>query len=548
MPRNSTAPRRQARRVQRQKVAGAVLGQPWGISPAGLERVLADAERFMTTPVESVSRTTEAVSGETEESVEYSFRLTTRNGVGQIRIYGPLVSSSSFLSWWYDSYDVLANEITQALSDPGIKALILTLDSPGGHVNGCQELARIMRAARGQKPIVAFVEGDACSAAYWLASACDEIVCAETAIVGCLGAQVAYLDTAKYLENYGLREIVITSSQTPEKNRPPVDDEGRRAWQQMVDDIADVFLNTVAEYRGVSRDDVDARFGQGAVLVGARAVSAGLADRVGTYESLHAELAGGTWRSSADDQSGENTTAARAALTKEEPMPRLKRIGVKRAAAVAAAFEANAEVRSLVTRDVGIAEGDIGTVVEVRDGSFYQVRVGDGEDAYAWLAEDELEVATAGPADDENADASDDVADDEKNTASEDQADEKETTARRAKPSAFQKALTAARTAERKRISGILALASKASLESLITMVNDPSCTPEAAAHRLLTGKVTGVRAAGLSQLAGDEADLTQNGGVSAIADAGGRQSDAERILATTALFNPRAVARKPRG
>ncbi|MCA2992080.1 S49 family peptidase [Gemmatimonas sp.] len=528
---------RQARHSRRQQVIGAVVGQPWGISPSGLERVLATAERLMASP-------TEAVSAEAEDGVEYSYRLTTRQGVGQIRVYGPLVSASSWLSWYYDSYGVLAHEITQALRDPAVKALVLTIDSPGGHVNGCQELARIIRAARGSKPIVAFIEGDACSAAYWIASACDEIVTAETSALGCLGAQVAYLDATKALEQWGLREIVITSSQTPEKNRPPVDDEGKRAWQQMVDDIADVFLGTVADYRGVTREDVDARFGQGAVLVGARAVAAGLADRVGTYEALHAELASGTWRGST--ASDATPTAARAAQPNgEEPMPRLKRIGARRAASTAAAYEANAEVRSLVTRDVGIAEGDIGTVTEVRDGSFYRVQVGEGEDTYAWLAEDEIEAAASAPADEAPADASEDEESDETMATDE---DEEETTARKAKPSAFRAALAAARTAERKRITGILALASRASLESLLGMVADPSCTPEAAAHRLLTGKVAGVRAAGLSQLAGDEADLTQHGGVSAIGEGPATQSDADRIVATTALFNPRAIARKPRG
>lgn len=521
---------RQARHSRRQQVIGAVVGQPWGISPSGLERVLTTAERLMASP-------TEAVSAEAEDGVEYSYRLTTRQGVGQIRIYGPLVSASSWLSWYYDSYGVLAHEITQALRDPAVTALVLTIDSPGGHVNGCQELARIIRAARGSKPIVAFIEGDACSAAYWIASACDEIVTAETSALGCLGAQVAYLDATKALEQWGLREIVITSSQTPEKNRPPVDDEGKRAWQQMVDDIADVFLGTVADYRGVTREDVDARFGQGAVLVGARAVAAGLADRVGTYEALHAELASGTWRGST--ASDATPTAARAAQPNgEEPMPRLKRIGARRAASTAAAYEANAEVRSLVTRDVGIAEGDIGTVTEVRDGSFYRVQVGEGEDTYAWLAEDEIEAAASAPADEAPADASEDEESDETMATDE---DEEETTARKAKPSAFRAALAAARTAERKRITGILALASRASLESLLGMVADPSCTPEAAAHRLLTGKVAGVRAAGLSQLAGDEADLTQHGGVSAIDHSAGAPSE-NPIVAALRVTNPRAL------
>lgn len=546
MPTRKPKVRRETRTVRRQQLLGAVLGQAWGITPGGLERVLADADQLSARPAEAVSSVTEAVSATTEDSVEYSWRLRRRQGVGQIRVYGPLVSTSSWMSWFYDSYDVLANEISTALADPTIKALVLTFDSPGGHVNGCQELARIIRAARGQKPIVAFVEGDACSAAYWIASACDEIVTGETSILGCLGAQIAYIDDSKLMEAWGLREITITSSQTPEKNRAPTDDTGRQAWQRMVDDIAAVFLDTVAEYRGVSRAEADARFGQGAVMVGARAVAAGLADRIGTYESLHAELASGAWRNSRSS-SGAESTVARATTTQEHVMPRLKQIGAKRRAAVAAAFEANTEVRSLVTRDVGIAEGDIGTVDEVRDGSFYRVRVGESDDSYAWLAEDEIEAVSTPVTDDPPADASDETDDDE-STASEDETDEEETTAsRRAKPSAFRSALAAARAAERKRITGILALASKASLEALLPLVQDASCTPEAAAHRLLTGKVKGARTTALGQLAGDEAAL-QAARVSGVADGTTTQSDADRIVATAALFNPRAIARKPRG
>lgn len=225
-------------------------------------------------------------------------------------------------------------------------------------------------------------------------------------------------------------------------------------------------------------------------------------------------------------------------------MPGARKPGAARTrTTVAAAFETNAEVRSLVTRDVGIAEGDLGTVTEIRDGSFYRVQVGDGEDTYAWLAEDEIEV----PAAVEGEAPADDTAE-EANASEDDEEEETPAATRRARPSAFQSALGAARSAERARITGILALAPKANLAALMTLVADPSCTPEKAAHRLLTGAVKGARPAALGQLAGDEAAITANGDLTGIADGETTQTDAQRIIATMEQFNPRAVARKPRG
>ncbi len=532
-PRKSSRRRESASR--RSDIFGAVLGSGWGISPQGLELVFARAEQALSAP--------SAVDAKPSDAVERSWSMTKRDGVAQLRVHGPLVSSDSWMRYYFASYEDIAHELHIAMTDQSIKALVLTISSPGGHVNGCQELAQIISAARGSKPIVAFVEGDACSAAYWVASACDEIVAAETSVLGCLGVQVAYLDDSKLLENWGLREIVVTSSQTPEKNRAPIDDAGRAAWQQMVDDLADVFLTTVATNRGVDRSVVDAQFGRGAVLVAKRAVSAGMVDRIGTYESLHAELAGGVWRA-AQGGSATPSPAAAAATPKETPMPGARKPGAARTrTTVAAAFETNAEVRSLVTRDVGIAEGDLGTVTEIRDGSFYRVQVGDGEDTYAWLAEDEIEV----PAAVEGEAPADDTAE-EANASEDDEEEETPAATRRARPSAFQSALGAARSAERARITGILALAPKANLAALMTLVADPSCTPEKAAHRLLTGAVKGARPAALGQLAGDEAAITANGDLTGIADGETTQTDAQRIIATMEQFNPRAVARKPRG
>lgn len=211
----------------------------------------------------------------------------------------------------------------------------------------------------------------------------------------------------------------------------------------------------------------------------------------------------------------------------------------------AAAHEPNSEVRVLVTRDVGVAEGDIGEVLEIRDGSFYRIQLGESE--YAWLAEDELEAATSSSSDDEASDNPDDATDDAEASSEEDE-DEETQASRRAKPSAFRSALASARKAERQRITGILALAKAAPMAALLKMIEDPKCTPEGAALQLVTGKVAGVNAQALAQLAGDDQSLSNIGSI----DGGDTPPNtASAIVATLQQHNPRALkasARTTRG
>lgn len=515
------------------RVLSAVLSQPWCITPEGLQLVLAVVSRGHITP--------EALEAAAGRELDNTHNVTVRDGVALIPVSGTLTARASMFGdiSGATSYTTIVRDVQSAIAASDVKAIVLRFDSPGGQVHGCAEAAQLLFELRGKKPLIAYVEGSACSAAYWLAAACDEIVVASTAMLGCLGCQMAYMDDSKRLAAEGLNEVIITSSQTPEKNRSPTDDEGLRAYQQIVDDLAAEFLNNVATLRGVPRDTVDAQYGRGAVLVGARAVSAGLGDRIGSYETLHAELlAGGTPRALPVVPLARSHTPT-GKLSMKRTAKRPTSAGARNAA-TAAAFESGAEVTSLVTRDVGIAAGDIGTVVDIRDGSFYRVQTGDDESvSYAWLSEDEIE-AVAEPVDptDTGTDSGTDGGDGGDGGAG----------ARDAKPSAFQAALTAAATAERKRITGILALANKVQLSALMGMIAEANCTEHEAAHRVLTGKVTGARTPALGKLAGDEAALQANGGITTTAEGAPTQTTAQRILATTEAFNPRAVARKPRG
>ncbi len=159
---------------------------------------------------------------------------------------------------------------------------------------------------------------------------------------------------------------------------------------------------------------------------------------------------------------------------------------------------------------------------------------------------DEDEEDTSSSADDSS---DEEEQDDEENAEGDgtdgDEENDEEEKARRLP--AAQRAIDNAVTAERARITGILALRNRASMDALMGFINDPKATPESAAHSLMTGKVKGARNSTLANLANDEAKLQQNGGLSGDGEPTTHQTEAQRILATVQQFNPRAVARKPR-
>lgn len=207
--------------------------------------------------------------------------------VGSVFRYANLFTSVSGAT----SLQVVATDFQQALDDPSIDAVLLSIDSPGGQASGIGEFADAVFAARGVKPIWAYVSDMGASAAYWIASAADRVVVAPAAMLGSIGVLASYTDTSQRDAAQGVKQVRIVSSQSPRKALDPSSPEGYQAAQDVADQIAALFVASVARNRGVTPGDVLQDFGQGGLLIGQAAVDAGLADAVGSFEGTLAGLA-----------------------------------------------------------------------------------------------------------------------------------------------------------------------------------------------------------------------------------------------------------------
>lgn len=267
---------------------GAFIACDWAVDREWAEF----AKRFLVTGERgAIPERDEAIGVRAGESMTGTRYVYRHGRTGVIDVYGAIVPRANMFTEWSGgtSCELLARDIRVAENDPDIDELLFVIHSPGGEVTGVSELAAQIRDCT--TPTRAYVSGMGCSAAYWLASACDRIVVADTAIVGSIGVMAVFLDDSKALEMRGLEEIEFVSSQSPNKNPDPKTPAGRAAVQKRIDALASVFVEAVAANRSVSIETVLSKFGQGGVFVGGEAVKAGLADAVGSFESMF--VAGG---------------------------------------------------------------------------------------------------------------------------------------------------------------------------------------------------------------------------------------------------------------
>jgi ClpP class serine protease len=255
--------------------------RPWLITESALDQLMAIADR-MGDP--------EALETRLGRPLDNSQSAVVRDGVAIIPVTGPIFRYANMFTRisGATSTQVLATDIQAALDNPQVRGIVLNVDSPGGEANGINELSDLIYAARSKKPIKAYVGGMAASGGYWIASAASEVIIDDTGMAGSIGAvvEIKLGDDKESGKRYQ-----IVSRNAPNK-RPDLSTEGGRAKiAETIDALGDVFAAKVARNLGVDPEDVPAMGDHGGIKMGAAAVEAGLAHRLGSLESVIADLA-----------------------------------------------------------------------------------------------------------------------------------------------------------------------------------------------------------------------------------------------------------------
>lgn len=273
-------------------LAQRLFNTPLALHPRKAEVVMAAlTDRFGLTRIQSMS--------DWDDDDDSAFARQARDtgydvveGVAVIPIQGTLVQKLGTLRPYsgMTGYDGIRACFLQALNDSDVKAICLDIDSPGGEVAGCFDLADVIYASRGSKPIWAILSESAYSAAYALASAADKIIVPRTGGVGSVGVIVMHVDWSQKIKSDGLQVTIITYGDRKAESNPyePLSDTARKAIQSDIDEMGRLFVSTVSRNRGIAERTV--RDTEAACFLGADGVQLGLADQVSSPDAAFRDL------------------------------------------------------------------------------------------------------------------------------------------------------------------------------------------------------------------------------------------------------------------
>lgn len=237
-------------------------------------------------------RASELPAAEPPQRIELATALSLRkadggyfvssSGVAVIQIHGSLVQrgdSMDALSGM-TGYNRVASQLQAAIRDPGVRGVVLEIDSPGGEVPGLLEVAAMVADA--DKPVRAHANELAASAAYWLGSSAGKLFAPSTGMLGSIGVVMLHVDRSRQIDRAGLvyTPIFAGARKMEGSSLAPLSEGARSAAQARVDQVYAMFVEHVARARGISEDAVRAT--EAGVFPIQEATALGLADGVAT--------------------------------------------------------------------------------------------------------------------------------------------------------------------------------------------------------------------------------------------------------------------------
>jgi signal peptide peptidase SppA len=217
------------------------------------------------------------------------------DGVAIIPVEGSLVQKQAGLDPWsgMTGYNQIARKLKEARSDSSVRAIMLSIDSPGGEVAGCFDLARQISegsARNGGKPIWAFSNEMACSAAYAIAGSCDRVFMPETGIIGSVGVWTMLADMTGGLEKNGIEVTLRRAGERKARGGPyeKWDEQTLAKIDAWINQTWTIFANLVAQNRPMTLKEVFDL--EGDWFAGDDAMDTGLMDGIGSEADVFEEL------------------------------------------------------------------------------------------------------------------------------------------------------------------------------------------------------------------------------------------------------------------
>ena len=262
----------------------------WLVEPGMLEQFCHIVERHIAGDKlsdDEIAAATGGRAGDRQAAITRSFEITA-DGTAIIPVTGVIAKYSRMVNGSSQprgtSIEQLNKQLAEARADGLVKKIFLHIESPGGSVAGLADFAEQVYQASFEKPVVAFADDMAASAAYWIGSQANVFYGNATAAIGSIGVYTLFVDSSARAAQMGLRFIIVRSGDNKGIGSPgvQVSDENIAVIQERIDGLYGMFLSAVLRGRagaGLSAEGL-AALADGRVYLGGEAAAGRLIDGV----------------------------------------------------------------------------------------------------------------------------------------------------------------------------------------------------------------------------------------------------------------------------
>jgi signal peptide peptidase SppA len=209
--------------------------------------------------------------------------------VAVVKLHGVITPTPSPLARGAININTVESALTRAFDHDRLRAVAITVNSPGGAPTQSALVAERIRelADRKKVPVLAFCEDVAASGGYWLACAADEVYAHRSSLIGSIGVVTSGFGLNGLLERVGVERRVYTAGAHKVRLDPfrPEKDEDVEWLKSLQGQLHDQFVDWVRERRGARLTDGEELF-TGEVWTGAKAKELGLVDGVGNLREV----------------------------------------------------------------------------------------------------------------------------------------------------------------------------------------------------------------------------------------------------------------------
>lgn len=277
-----------------------IISSPWAIIPSKYAEICGIYARHLLGEKVDLAAL-EAKMGHPLQNIQ---QTEIYGSVAVVPVHGVLAKKANMLQKISGgtSMELISRDFNAAMESDQIKTILLDVDSPGGTVAGTELLSDMVYKARANgKKIIAVANETMASAAYWIASAADEIyIASSTSEVGSIGVVTEHTDTSEAQAAEGIKKTVIHAGKYKAvgHSNAPLSEDDKGVIQAHLDYTYSIFVNAVARNRGVSAETVLADMADGRIFIGQQAIDAGLVDGVSTLGELIAKYSNNVFSAS----------------------------------------------------------------------------------------------------------------------------------------------------------------------------------------------------------------------------------------------------------